>query len=353
MWLVLDPDPQSVWREFVIGENAGKLANAKGYWQTALHGGSSVWVQLLAYVQDAGLLAFAVLGLAWSGWQTLRRRGAMERIPSAIPVMLIWLAVWLLIFCIPSQRSARYVIPAMPALAMLFGLYWSRIARGWFMLTLLLAALVISVLGRIAWVAHELEISSTLQLGATLVAVLIGACAVLAGLSRPGWTRASAVLACIVVYLCFDVAVMPMDGPLGRFSQSTAANTVDSTIAVPNGFNGQFERYQFLLPGNRFVPYDVGARALAKSAAAPEMNEPSTDTPALQLRRLLESHGTVVWSQADTAETAAPCLPDCVVLGSRWRLKSRHQSGEVRLSNIWYPQDWLFRREWLVRRASP
>ena len=29
------------------------------------------------------------------------------------------------------------------------------------------------------------------------------------------------------------------------------------------------------------------------------------------------------------------------------------KSGEIRLSNIWYPQDWLFRREWLLRRASP
>ena len=30
--------------------------------------------------------------------------------------------VWLVIFSIPSQRSARYVIPAMPALAMLLAL---------------------------------------------------------------------------------------------------------------------------------------------------------------------------------------------------------------------------------------
>jgi 4-amino-4-deoxy-L-arabinose transferase-like glycosyltransferase len=352
-WLVLDPDPQAVWREFVIGENAGKLAKAQGYWQTALHGGSSVWVQLLAYVQDAGLLAFVVLGLAWSGWQTWRRRGVMDRVPPHVQIMLIWLAVWLLIFTLPSQRSARYVIPAMPALAMLLALYWSRIARAWFMLTLLLAALVVLALGRIAWVAHELEISSPLQLGAAMVAVLIGAGAVLAGWSRPGLTRACAVLVCILVYLCFDLSVLPMNGTAGRFSQRAASDTVNATIAVPNGFNAQFERFQFLLPGNRFVPYDAGERARANAAAAAEQGAPSMESPEQQLRRLLASHDGVVWPQADAAQQTAPCLPDCVVLGSRWRLTSRHRSGEIRLSNIWYPEDWLFRREWLLRRASP
>ena len=352
-WLVLDPDPQAVWREFVMGENAGKLANAQGYWQTALQGGSSVWVQLLAYVQDAGLLAFAVLGLCWTGWQIWRRRGAKDRVPPPVQIMLIWLAVWLLIFMLPSQRSARYVIPAMPALAMLLALYWSRIARGWFMPTLLLAAPVVLVLGRIAWVAHELEISSALQLGAALTAGLLGAGAVVAGLSRPGLTRACAALVCILVYLCFDLSVLPMDGPAGRFSHSAASDTVNATIAVPNGFNGQFERFQFLLPGNRFVPYDVGDRARAKMAAAPEQAAPSMESPVLQLRHLLGSHDAVVWTQADAAEPAAPCLPDCVVLASRWRLKGRHQSGEIRLSNLWYPREWLFRREWLLRRASP
>jgi hypothetical protein len=31
LWLVLDPDPASVWREFIVGENAGKFSDSRGY----------------------------------------------------------------------------------------------------------------------------------------------------------------------------------------------------------------------------------------------------------------------------------------------------------------------------------
>jgi hypothetical protein len=37
-------------------------------------------------------------------------------------------------------------------------------------------------------------------------------------------------------------------------------------------------------------------------------------------------------------------------LGERWLLTSRHLPGEVRPDNLWYPQQWLFRREWLLVR---
>jgi hypothetical protein len=63
---------------------------------------------------------------------------------------------------------------------------------------------------------------------------------------------------------------------------------------------------------------------------------------------LLATREAVVWIQSDSAQTAPPCLPGCQVLGQRWLLTSRHLPGEVRLDNLWYPQQWLFRREWLL-----
>jgi len=82
LWFVLDTDPAAVWKEFVIGENAGKLSNPDGYWKIALSpSGGSIWVQLLAYAQNAGLLAFVVLGLAWAGVGALHQRGASGKLP--------------------------------------------------------------------------------------------------------------------------------------------------------------------------------------------------------------------------------------------------------------------------------
>ncbi len=94
-----------------------------------------------------------------------------------------------------------------------------------------------------------------------------------------------------------------------------------------------------MLPGKRFVPYDGDALASANAA-----------DNAQTLQRLLDSHDAVVWLQTRAEPVQPLCLPACQVLGQRWEVKGRHQSGEITLSNVWQPQQWLFRREWLLAR---
>jgi hypothetical protein len=353
LWFVLDPDPQAVWQEFVLAENAGKMASNEGYWQVALRGGDgSMAAQLLAYVQNAGLLAFVVLGLlpvALARWRA-GRHGAAPPLPAHARILLVWLAVWLLVFMLPSQRSARYLIPVMPALACVIALSWQRIGRLWFVLCLPLCALMLLVLGRIAWVAHDLGVASAGEWLAAMAAALTGLLLVLAGLWRARWSRACSVAACLAVYACLGLSTAPLNGPAGRYPTDALAALADPAnpatqvaqgpkglrVAVPSNFNGQFERFQFLLPGHHFVPYDSGARA-------------STAPDADDLGRLLAQHDAVVWLQASATEANPPCLPSCTLLGTRWELKGRHRSGEITLANLWYPQQWLFRREWLLR----
>lgn len=347
LWFALDPDPQAVWREFILAENAAKFHDQRGWWQEAFSlSGSSIWSQLLAYGVNAGLLFVATLGLAWLGLQRLPQARRAWPLPPHTAILLAWTLVWLLVFLFPSQRSARYVIPAMPAVAMLLALHWRDIARGWFLPTLLLAAGALALVARIAWVGHALALSSTLEFAAVVLVVLLGLTVVMAGLWRSAWSRGAAVLTTLLVYAAFDLAVAPMDGPVGRYGAQTITATPKGRIAVPNGFNSQFERFQFLLPGpHQFVPYETGARALARRA--PGVPAP---TPAEELQDLLATHEAVVWIQHDSAQTTPPCTPNCKVLGERWLLTSRHLPGEVRLDNVWYPQDWLYRREWLLVR---
>ena len=353
LWFVLDPDPQAVWQEFVLAENAGKMASSDGYWQVALRGGdASMAAQLLAYVQNAGLLAFVVLGLlpvALARWRA-SRQGLAPALPPHARILLVWLAVWMLVFMLPSQRSARYLIPAMPALACLIALGWQRIGRLWFVLCLPLCALMLLVLGRIAWVAHEIGVASTAEWLAAMAAALAGLLLVLAGAWRARWSRACSVASCLAVYTCLGLSTAPLNGPAGRYpadalaalasaAKPDAQSPKSASVAVPNNFNGQFERFEFLLSGHRFVPYDSEARA-------------STAPGATDLARLLAQHDAVVWLQASATEAGPPCLPGCTLLGARWELKGRHRSGEITLANLWYPQQWLFRREWLVRRTT-
>jgi 4-amino-4-deoxy-L-arabinose transferase-like glycosyltransferase len=341
LWFVLDPDPAAVWREFVVGENAGKMVDKLGWWHEAIHGGgSSLWAMSLAYVENAGLLAFVVLGLAVAGgaaWLKRRRSGQPINLPPYTVILLTWLAVWLIVFSIPSQRSARYVIPAMPALAMLMALYWDRIARGWFFASMGLISIVLLVLGRIAWVAHELGIASSIEMMLTLAAIAAASVTLLCGIAKPAWTRASTVAASLLVFVSFNLVVAPLDGPAGRYTQQVSTQFNKANIAVPSNFNAQFERFEFLLPGNRIKGFDYDLM-LKGDASTQTLNE------------LLQQHDAVVWVQVDSVQTTAQCLPNCKVIATRWVVKERHRSGEITWANLWYPHAWLFQREWLLAR---
>ena len=230
LWFVLDPDPQSVWREFIVGENAAKFADTRGYWRAALaFDGSGVWSQLLAYAVNAGLLFFVLPGLAWLGLKALPQLRRHWPLPAAQVILLAWAGVWLLVFLFPSQRSARYVIPAMPAVAMLIALHWRDIPRAWFLPALLVAAPVLLVLARLAWVGHEIQLASTGDIGLTLGLIGIGALCIVAGLWRSAWRRGSAVLCSLLVYAVFNAMVAPMDGPAGRYDERAIAAAPDST----------------------------------------------------------------------------------------------------------------------------
>jgi 4-amino-4-deoxy-L-arabinose transferase-like glycosyltransferase len=333
LWFVLDPDPAAVWQEFVIGENAGKMTDKKGYWHEALHGGdSSLWAQALAYVQNAGLLAPLVLGLAWAGCKRLL---ASPPLPAAQKILLAWLAVWLLVFSVPSQRSARYVIAAMPAAAMVLALAWERIPRGWFLASYGLTGIATLALTRIAWVAHDLGIATRTELAAVLMFAGAGALATLGGVFSARFSRAGVVAACLCVYACFNLTVAPLDGPAGRYGSAVAARFSQARIAIPSNFRAQYERFEFLLPGNRLLPFDMAL-----------LNEGDAATP--KLMQLLATHDAVVWWPADPAQTEPACAPQCEVVAQRWVVKERHKEGDVTLANLWQPHRWLFTREWIL-----
>ncbi len=345
LWFVLDPNPSAVWQEFVVGENAGKMSSGQGYWHAALYGVYPMWTQLLAYPANAGLLAFTVLGLAvWALPRALQRQ-TYTRLSPAEWTLLVWLAVWLVVFTIPSQRSERYVIPAMPALAIAMALVWDKIPRIGFWITLALMVPALVMLGRVAWVMGELHIATTSQVAIVLIAASAGLAGTAVGFSMKNWCRAATLVVCLAVYASFGLMVAPLSGPDTGYDAAVQAQLQGKRIAVPNGFTGQYERFHFVLPGKTLVPYDAEGRNTG--AYQPDM------PPAQRLTYLLTQFDAVVWLQDSLDQTAPSCLPQCQWLGTRWHVKSRHKSGEVTLDNVWYPQEWLFRHEWLVANVAP
>jgi 4-amino-4-deoxy-L-arabinose transferase-like glycosyltransferase len=344
LWFLLDPDPTAVWQEFIVAENAGKMSNPMGYWQNAWNGTYPMWTQLLAYPANAGLLALTGLGFCWLILQRGVRRGTYVRLTPAQRVLVAWLLVWLIVFTIPSQRSERYVIPAMPALAIGMAMLWQRIGRVWSLATLLLLAPALVLLARIAWVIGELDVGSPLLSGLTLLVAGLGLLAIFLGLFNARWTRNCSLVACASVYASFSLMVAPLSNPDADYATAVHAQLQGKRVAVPNGFTGQYENYHFVLPGAKITPFDAEGR---------RTGELYTDMPpAARLQRLLNEFDAVVWLQGDEDQDAPSCLPGCQLLAQRWHVKSRHKSGEITLDNLWYPDEWLFSREWLLTKTA-
>jgi 4-amino-4-deoxy-L-arabinose transferase-like glycosyltransferase len=348
LWFVLDPDPAAVWQEFVVAENAGKMSGGQGYWHAALYGAYPMWTQLLAYPANAGLLALPVLGFCWFAIAKVLSKESRRRTAALLSpgqwVLLAWVLVWLVVFTIPSQRSGRYVIPAMPALALSMALVWQQLPRIWFWLTLLITIPALVMLARIGWVMGSMGMASMPEVAMVLVAagagIAVASTGFVARLFNKNWARNACLVACLALYATFGLMVAPISKPQAHYSPAVQTQMQGQRIAVPNGFTGQYERYHFVLRGARITPYDFDGRNTR--ALYPTM------PPAERLDRLLNEFNAVVWIQDEPQDTAPSCVPNCKVLAQRWHVKSRHKSGEVTFANLWHPQEWLFRREWLV-----
>ena len=121
---LLDPDPRAIVNEFVLKENAGKFAAPGGYLKNFFWGGSSIWRLVVSYPLNAGLLMFPVVARRSSSRFTPPRPSLSDE----ETLLWMWVITLFVVFSLPSQRDERYLLPAMPALAVLCALNWERIS---------------------------------------------------------------------------------------------------------------------------------------------------------------------------------------------------------------------------------
>ncbi|HVM47078.1 MAG TPA: phospholipid carrier-dependent glycosyltransferase [Candidatus Acidoferrum sp.] len=256
LWFVLDPDPRAILREFILKENAAKFdAGGGGYVRTLLWGGSSIWSLALGFPLDAGLLALPVAALFWFAWRGRAELSAAER------RLWMWVIVIFAFFSLPSQRSERYLLPAMPAVAILCALSWERINRKLFVISHVAAGLVLGVLGYLSFRLQQgastgAGVPDGQLYGAGFWVLLAGAAAfVVVCLLKPRLTRPGLSLAGVLLFLCFAAFLRPFDGPLGRYGKEAREYARGKDVWVPVNFKAKEEGYVFLLPGARVHPY--------------------------------------------------------------------------------------------------
>ncbi|MFN8095597.1 MAG: phospholipid carrier-dependent glycosyltransferase [Vicinamibacteria bacterium] len=300
-WFALDPAPAAVWTDFVLRENAGKFSLPGGYVPRLLWGPSSLWAYALAFAANAGLLLPAALATCVLSWRRRRELSEGER--------LLWLLVlsFALFYALPSQRSSRYLLPVMPALAVLVALAWERLARWLFLVTL--AATAVVVVG-LAVASRQVDaLAPWARDGAAAHWALLATTAAVAGLGLvvARLTRACALTAVFLAYLSLASTLRPFDGPAGRYDAAAVARARGRAVLVPYDFVAKEERYRFVLPGATPVGYREDGRGPARPADPPP-------------------HALVVMQAPVGGE---PC-GGCTVLGRRLDLRGRQSAAEVR-----------------------
>jgi hypothetical protein len=322
LWFVFDPDPRSVWNEFVVGENANKFdAHEGGYWATLLWGGSSLWTMLLGYPLNAGLLFFPVLALLLHALRFHHRLTEGEK--------LLWLCcvVMLVVFCIPSQRSARYLLDAMPAIAVLSALNWRRISRYFYMFTLLAVCILLLLLGSLAMRLQQ-EVTGFTEYYGVMFWTVVFATTLLAlsGILVARFTRPLVNVVVLLGYLVFAMFLRPLDGPLGTFDNYAVTYTQQEDVWVPCNFRAGDEAYRFLLPDAAIHGYPQDQN--------------------LTTNELAERYP--IFAAIAPVNNAMANCQHCQIIGQRLVIRSRHNEQELQAMLHGAIYEHLFAKEWLI-----
>ena len=328
LWFALDPYPADVWREFVLGENAGKFdARTSNYLVDLLSGGDSIWMLILTSLANAGLFTFVLLSTLIQCWRERRFLSFEESL------LLLLVLAFFIVFSLPSQRSGRYLLPVMPAFAALIALHWERLAMWSFRVALILQIIIFSAL---IWIGSQLQ-QSTFQGDVGVwtysyghwVFMIISLGLVIIGLFRKEGTKTIALTACFLTYLGLASSLAPLEGKLGRFTPEVIAQVQDKDLWVPCDYRAKDEEFRLLLPSSRLHGY------LASEAG--------------ELSKLTSSYPLVL---VQTPLGTKPELCDsCQIIGRRMEMRARHSNEEIIEMLKGHFGQYLFVNEYLI--ATP
>lgn len=288
LWFLLDPAPGDVFRAFVLRENVGKFDPRAGNYLTNFFiGGSSIWRMLAAYPINAGLLALVVVALFVVALRNRRSLPAHEQL------LWIWILTLLVFFLLPDKRDERYLLPGMPALAVLCALHWSAIPR-WTFTPALFAAAVIALLMAVGgWALQAQLAAGGLYSWVFWFGVVATVAVAAAGILRSALTRTMICPAVFLLYFCFAGFLQPFDGPLGEYDEVSVAFARSNNVAIPTRYGARDEIYRFMLPGGKLQ--HVYSRNLGDVAQlAAEHDSFIFTTPAGDLEALQGAHVKVI-----------------------------------------------------------
>ena len=324
LWFLLDPSPEAIWREFVLGENAGKFqARSSNYLFDLFRGGDSIWMLILTTLANAGLFIAVLVNTLWQCWRERRFLSVEENL------LLLLIAAFLIVFSLPSQRSGRYLLPVMPAFAALIALHWQRLSFWGFRFALVLQLII---LGALTWVGFNLQAENPIwhySSGHWVLMAISVTCALL-GLIKTQWCKSLTLAVCFLSYCALNSSLAPLEGALGRYDSQAIEAVQEKAVWIPCDYRAKDEEYRLLLPGAQLHGYP--------SQQANNITGLLGQYPLVAVQAPLNS---------SIEEKLAAC-PSCNIIGHRMEMRARQTPQEIEAILKGHIGEYLFVNEYLI-----
>ncbi|QWD92779.1 phospholipid carrier-dependent glycosyltransferase [Polynucleobacter asymbioticus] len=324
LWFLLDPSPEAIWREFVLGENAGKFqARSSNYLFDLFRGGDSIWMLILTTLANAGLFIAVLVNTLWQCWRERRFLSVEENL------LLLLIAAFLIVFILPSQRSGRYLLPVMPAFAALIALHWQRLSFWGFRFALVLQLII---LGALTWVGFNLQAENPIwhySSGHWVLMAISVTCALL-GLIKTQWCKSLTLAVCFLSYCALNSSLAPLEGALGRYDSQAIEAVQEKAVWIPCDYRAKDEEYRLLLPGAQLHGYP--------SQQANDITGLLGQYPLVAVQAPLNS---------SIEEKLAAC-PSCNIIGHRMEMRARQTPQEIEAILKGHIGEYLFVNEYLI-----
>ena len=324
LWFLLDPSPEAIWREFVLGENAGKFqARSSNYLFDLFRGGDSIWMLILTTLANAGLFIAVLVNTLWQCWRERRFLSVEENL------LLLLIAAFLIVFSLPSQRSGRYLLPVMPAFAALIALHWQRLSFWGFRFALVLQLII---LGALTWVGFNLQAENPIwhySSGHWVLMAISVTCALL-GLIKTQWCKSLTLAVCFLSYCALNSSLAPLEGALGRYDSQAIEAVQEKAVWIPCDYRAKDEEYRLLLPGAQLHGYP--------SQQANNITGLLGQYPLVAVQAPLNS---------SIEEKLAACS-SCNIIGHRMEMRARQTPQEIEAILKGHIGEYLFVNEYLI-----
>ncbi|MEQ1916079.1 MAG: glycosyl transferase family 39, partial [Gallionella sp.] len=213
-------------------------------------------------------------------------------------------------FLLPSQRSGRYLLSAMPAVALLCALNWQHISRKVFIATLLLCGAAVLGLSMLAMRLQQ-NMSDELLYGLGFWSLIaITTCLIFVALFVSELTRPAVNVVALLVLLTFAAVLHPLDERYSLYNDLTQQAVQGKTVAVPCNFRAHDEGYRFLLPGANIVGYH--------------------ESQHLNVEQLAQRYDLFAVQLPLQAMVSDSACADCTIMGERLDIRGRQSPDELR-----------------------